>query len=203
MLSECNKFQKDLGCCDSIFTTNFGESFEWKLSDNGAGGIWKLGPSFIQFDIANDKQCKGTADQRQTGTAIMKFDSFTAKTIVISMEGVAEANHETFELFVDGKSKVKVQASDSLSCEANTCRMCKVTREEQEFTIGPGSHNVTIEVDTKDAYFHNNSYFRIDFSVKQLDICESCECPSSGNFIFLYFYHLKLILYSKSLIKLK
>ena len=185
IFSECSKIQKDLGCCELVFTRNSGEDLKWKLSENGAGGNWISGPSYIQFNIANDKQCEGTADQRQTGTAIMDFDTNTAKTIVISMRGRAEADHETFELFVDDKLMVKVQASDSSSCEANTCRMCKVSKDEQEFTLNPGSHSIRIEIDTKDEYYHNNSYFRIDFAVKQSDVCKSCKCQNQGRAILL------------------
>ena len=115
----------------------------------------------------------------------MDFDTNTAKTIVISMTGRAEADHETFELFVDDKLMVKVQASDSSSCEANTCRMCKVSKDEQEFTLNPGSHSIRIEIDTKDEYYHNNSYFRIDFAAKQSDVCKSCKCQNPGKAILL------------------
>ena len=175
-----------MGCCDTAFNSKSTNDFKWTVSDNGAGGAWTTGANFIQFQIANDKFCKGTANQRQTGTAIMNFDTNTRKTIRIRMEGVAEPDHETFELFIDGKSMVKVQASGSSSCEANTCRMCKVSKEEQEFSIGPGNHVIRIEVDTKDAYFHKDAYFRIDFSINEYDTCEFCKCPQLGNLLTSY-----------------
>lgn len=175
-----------MGCCNPAFNSKSSDIFKWTVSDNGAGGVWTTGAKSIQFNIANDKQCKGTADQKQTGTAIMNFDTNTRKTIRIRMEGVAEPDHETFELFIDGKSMVKVQASGSSSCEANTCRMCEVSKEEQKFSIGPGKHEIRIEVDTKDAYFHNNAYFRIDFSINEHDTCEFCQCSPRGNILSSY-----------------
>ena len=116
-----------MGCCDPAFNSKSTDDFKWTVSDNGAGGAWTTGAKFIQFKIANDKQCKGIANQKQTGTAIMNFDTNTRKTIRIRMEGVAEPDHETFELFIDGKSMVKVQASGSSSCEANPVYLFRVS----------------------------------------------------------------------------
>ena len=55
------------------------------------------------------KKCNGTANLRQKGSAAIKFDSSESKTIVLNMEGRAEASYEFFELFVDDVSKTNIK----------------------------------------------------------------------------------------------
>ena len=121
---ECTVEQKDAGCCES---DAFGESsegnIEWITKDNGAGGKWEPGSNYIEFKIANDKNCNGNATKRQTGTATIEFDSSESKTIVLNMEGRAEASYELFELFVDDVSKAKVQASGTSSDDKDGCKV--------------------------------------------------------------------------------
>ena len=150
------------------------------MVENGAGGTWKSGPNFIQFDIADDMECSGTARQSQIGTAILKFHNEIAKSIVISMEGRAESEWETFELFVDDERKVRVQASDGPTCKVDTCNMCDVEMKEQEIAFAPGHHTIRVEIDTKDGRYHSNAFFRINFALKQKDVCKACQCPKPG-----------------------
>ena len=115
--SECSLEQKVAGCCEEkAFEESSGGNITWKLNENGNGGEWEPGPNFIQFNIANDKRCNGTSDKRQKGSATIEFDSSESKTIVLSMEGRAEANYEFFELFVDNVSEAKVKAKKGPGC---------------------------------------------------------------------------------------
>lgn len=109
----CTLEQKDGGCCEKAFAESSEEKIEWITNTNGAGGNWEQGPDFIKFNIANDEYCNGTAEEsyRQTGNATIEFNSSDRKTIVLSMEGRAEANYEVFKLFVDDKKEFEVKAS--------------------------------------------------------------------------------------------
>ena len=110
--SECSLEQKVAGCCEEkAFEESSGGNIEWIMNENGNGGEWEPGPNFIQFNIANDKLCNGTSDKKQKGSATIEFDSSESKTIVLSMEGRAEANYEVFKLFVDDKKEFEVKAS--------------------------------------------------------------------------------------------
>ena len=157
-----------------------GKDLEWTTDDNGAGGIWKAGPNFIQFDIANDKECNGTASSLQSGTATMSFNNDISRHIVMSMEGRAESEYETFELFVDDILEFKVVASDGPTCRVDTCKMCEVQMEEKEIVLDPGAHTIRVEINTKDENYHHNAFFRINFAVKQTDTCQACVCPKLG-----------------------
>ena len=162
-----------------------GKDIEWETVENGAGGTWESGTNFIQFNIANDKECNGTASHSQSGTAILKFHNEIGKSIVISMEGRAESEYETFELFVDDKREVRVQASDGPTCKVHTCNMCDVEMKEQEITLAPGHHTIRVEIDTKDGKYHSNAFFRITFALKQKDVCKACECPKPGAYLVM------------------
>ena len=161
------------------------------MSDNGAGGKWSGGADFIQFDIANDVECGGAANNAQTGEAVMEFDVEDPQSIVLSMRGVAESKYETFELFLDGESLVVVQADDTPTCQVSTCNMCEVQMPEQEFHLDAGHHTIRITVDTMDGFYHSNAYFRIEFEVKQAEPCNDanslpCTCPPPGKLLILF-----------------
>ena len=180
-ISECTLAQKDLGCCEEkVFTSKSGQDPQWKLSDNGAGGVWKGDASSIQFDIADSLECHGTTDQRQQGSAIMEFEVEEEETIVLSMKGKAESEYETFLLYIDGVPAVTVQAQETATCQPNTCSMCDVHMAEQEFKLGPGHHVIKIDVDTMDGYYHSFAFFRIDFKMKPKDECQKCVCLKPG-----------------------
>ena len=162
---------------DPFFDTSSG-SPQWQLSDDGNGGTWKAGASYIQFDIANDLKCGGTATEKQTGTAILNFHVTEAQTIVLSMKGSAESSYEKFDCYIDDVLTAEVQATDSDICQVSTCNMCHVEMDEQELHLTAGDHTIRIEVDTIDAHYHSDAYFRINFSMKQSeDVCKSCDCP--------------------------
>ena len=188
-----------MSCCEQkVFVTATGEDIEWVLTDNGAGGEWKGTPSSIEFNIANDAQCGGSATNPQKGTAIMDFSTDVEEIIVLSMHGKAEAEYETFELFFNGASLVTVQASDSPKCEVSSCNMCDVAMSEREFVLPPGQHNIKITVDTMDGFYHHDAYFKIDFKIKAKENpCNTCKCTPLGILIFLrrssdssYFYYI-------------
>jgi len=48
----------------------------------------------------------------------------------------------------------------------------------QEFDVSTGTHSIRIEMDTKDGLYHNNAYFRMDFLIKQKQVCGACTCPT-------------------------
>ena len=135
---------------------------------------------FIQFNIADDTRCGGVANAIQTGTAIINFHTDNVETIILSMTGVAESSYETFNFYVDDVLTVRVQASDNNYCQVSTCNMCDVSMAQQEVSLTAGDHTIRIEISTIDPLYHLNAYFRIDFSIKQPDICQSCECPKIG-----------------------
>ena len=151
---------------------------QWELSDNGAGGAWDTGDDFIQFNIADDVKCKGSANEVQTGTAIINFNTDSVKTIVLRMTGKAESKYEEFSFYIDDKRIVRVLASDDDYCQVHTCKMCNVSMAPQEVSLPKGDHTLRIEISTIDHKYHLNAYFRIEFSIKQADVCKSCECPS-------------------------
>ena len=122
--SECSLEQKVAGCCEeNAFAGSSEGKIEWIMTENGNGGEWEPGPNFIQFNIANDKKCNGTRDKRQKGTATIEFDSSESKTIILSMEGRAEANYEFFELFVDNVSEAKVKAENGPECKVSNINL--------------------------------------------------------------------------------
>ena len=123
IFSECTVDQKDAGCCENAFAESSGGNIEWITKENGAGGKWAPGPNYIEFKIANDKKCNGTANLRQKGSATIKFDSSESKTIVLNMEGRAEASYEFFELFVDDVSKAYVQANGTSNGGKDGCKV--------------------------------------------------------------------------------
>ena len=163
-----------------MFNTSAPGNPQWQLSENGAGGSWKAGDDFIQFDIADDAKCGGSANAVQTGTATITFSTNNVKTIVLSMTGVAESSYEKFDFYLDNALQVSVQASDNNYCQVSTCQMCNVAMAPQELSLSSGQHTIRIEMSTIDHLYHLNCYFRIDFSIKQPDVCKSCECPALG-----------------------
>ena len=174
-----------------MFVSTSGEDLDWELSDNGAGGTWKGDASSIEFNIANSVQCGGVASRQQTGTAIMNFFAEKEETIILSMEGKAESKYESFFLYIDGQPVVTVQASDTATCQVNTCNMCEVQMAEQEFHLDAGHHTIRITVDTMDGFYHSNAYFRIEFDVKQAEPCNDanslpCTCPPPGKLLILF-----------------
>jgi len=175
----CTETQKDLGCCDGPFREHNGVLPEWQLSTTG-GGSWLKGENWIQFNIDNDFKCGGVGSIRQTGTATIDFYVGQAETIVISMQGVAESQYEKFDLYVDEALKATVQATNNLNngCQVSTCNMCDVSMPSQEFDVSTGTHSIRIEMDTIDGIYHNNAYFRMDFLIKQKEVCGACTCPT-------------------------
>ena len=163
-----------------MFNTSAPGNPQWQLSENGAGGSWKAGDDFIQFDIADDTTCGGSANAIQTGTATITFNTNNVETIVLSMTGVAESSYEKFDFYLDNALQVSVQASDNSYCQVSTCKMCNVAMAPQELSLSSGQHTIRIEMSTIDHLYHLNCYFRIDFSIKQPDVCQSCECPALG-----------------------
>ena len=121
VFSVCTLEQKDAGCCEKAFAETSEENIEWITNTNDAGGNWEPGPNSIKFKIANDERCNGTAESRQKGNATIEFNSSDRKTIVLSMEGLAEANYEVFKLFVDDKKEFEVKASkgDKDGCQVS------------------------------------------------------------------------------------
>ena len=120
LYSECSLEQKVAGCCEeNAFAGSSEGNIEWTMMENGNGGEWEPGPNFIQFNIANDKRCNGTSDKRQKGSATIEFDSSESKTIVLSMEGRAEARYEFFELFVDNVRSAKILATNGPGCKVS------------------------------------------------------------------------------------
>ena len=111
VFSVCTLEQKGEGCCEKAFAESSEDKIEWITNTNGAGGSWEPGQNSIKFKIANDIRCKGTVNSRQKGNATIEFNSSDRKTIVLSMEGRAEANYEVFKLFVDDKKEFEVKAS--------------------------------------------------------------------------------------------
>ena len=175
----CTDAQINKGCCDPLINpTNVPQ---WQLSDNGAGGAWIAGADFIQFNIADDERCNGTANEIQTGTAIIDFNTDSVKTIVLRMAGMAESSYETFSFYIDNVLTVRVQASDDDDCRVSTCNMCDVSMAQQEVSLPAGDHTIRIEIGTVDHLYHSKAYFRIDFSIKQADVCKECECPTPPN----------------------
>ena len=79
--------------------------------------------------------------------------------------------------FFDDKRIVRVLASDDDYCQVHTCKMCNVSMAPQEVSLPEGDHTLRIEISTIDHEYHLNAYFRIEFSIKQADVCKSCECP--------------------------
>ena len=163
-----------------MFNTSAPGNPQWQLSENGAGGSWKAGDDFIQFDIADDHICGGSANATQTGTATITFSTNDVKTIVLSMTGVAESYFEKFDFYLDDSLQVSVQASDNDYCQVGTCKMCNVSMAPQELSLSSEQHTIRIEMSTIDHHYHSNCYFRIDFSIKQPDVCKSCICPDLG-----------------------
>ena len=178
-----------MGCCDEkVFVSTSGEDLDWQLTDNGAGGTWKGDASSIEFNIANSVHCGGVASRQQTGTAIMNFFAEKEETIILSMEGKAESKYESFFLYIDGQPVVTVQASDTATCQVNTCNMCEVQMAEQEFALTPGQHEIRIYVDSVDGYYHSDAYFKINFKIKPNDMCASCVCLIPG-IVFIFQRH--------------
>jgi len=175
----CTESQKDVGCCDGPFREHNGVVPEWQLSTIG-GGSWIKGENWIQFNIDNDIKCGGVTSVIQKGSATIDFYVGQAETIVISMQGVAESQYEKFDLYVDNALKASVQATDGLNngCKVSTCIMCDVSMPSQEFDVSIGNHTIRIEMDTRDGIYHNNAYFRMDFLIKQKEVCGACTCPT-------------------------
>ena len=170
-----------MGCCvENVFVSTSGEELEWELTDNGAGGVWNGSTSSIEFIIADSNECGGNASNKQTGTAAMEFNLDTEETIILSMEGKAEAGYETFLLYIDGFLELYVQASTGSTCWSNSCNMCNVQMAEQEFTLAAGQHSIYIRVTTQDGQWHKDAHFRVNFAIKANDQCEDCVCPEKG-----------------------
>ena len=163
------------------------------MSDNGAGGQWSASADFIQFDIGNDLECGGSSDDAQTGEAVIYFEvkEEDGLDILLSMQGAAEAQYETFEMFLDDKLIVEVTAVNSTACLVSTCNMCKVKMDEIRLHLEPGNHHINVTVDTIDNYYHNNAYFRIEFEVEKPTLCKTndvpCSCSSSGKRFLMQF----------------
>ena len=177
---ECNDRQKGNGCCgEDVFVDETGHTLSWDLISS-ADGEWIGTKNSIEFKIAYSESCGGTATRVQTGSAQMTFTTHPGTVLVLSMQGKAESEYESFELFVDGKSEVFIQASDSDTCEVNTCNMCDVAMPEREMHLGDGTHTIRIEVDTIDQNYHHDAYFKIFFSIKEKDGCSNCKCTPPG-----------------------
>ena len=173
----CTPAQIEAKCCEAAFEGSSGESITWKTTKNDAGGEWETDARFIRFNIANDKKCQGTATQRQTGSAELVFDNDHNKILILSMEGKAEAGYETFQLFLDGDKAIEdIKASGSSECQSSSCNMCSVTMPKQYLTLEKGKRNITVKIDTIDGNYHSGAYFKINFEVKQKDVCKACKC---------------------------
>ena len=182
-ISACTSSQLAEGCCGKPFDKNSYWASQWQFSDNGAGGTWKAGDDFIQFDIADDLKCGGNVNRTQNGTAIINFHTDNVKTFVIKMKGVAESGIEEFKLYINDVHKVFVQAPDDMStnCERDTCKMCNVSMESHEVSKPfEGNRTIRIEVDTVDHLYHLDAFYRIEFSIIQADVCKACKCPTTG-----------------------
>lgn len=101
---------------------------------------------------------------RQIGVAETTIILNETTDVRYSMFGIAEAFYENMKLKVDGIEQDTVQAFPNGYCQVSTCRMCFVSRQDEVLRLGPGEHTIEISADTKDAAYHNECYFQMQFT---------------------------------------
>lgn len=187
----CEAAEYSQGCCTGSgpFGQTGGGPPHW-TTWNPNGGEWTSGKvkssvsddfttkQFVRFDFDNDdRYCGGSNNKVQKGTAIFKMAATGKdKNVRISMDGVAEAMFEKYELFVDGKLEHKVQASNTKNvCWVSSCNMCNVNQPDKTFKLSGGSHEIKFAVTSIDPLFHNNCFFMISY---EEDGCGGCKCTA-------------------------
>lgn len=170
--AECTAAQKGDSCC-AVFDLE-----GWTTTAEG-GGSWEQTANTLRYNFENDRQCGGAAELRQKGEATMSVQVPAGDTwkIEIAMEGRAEAQYETYRLFVDGALEVTEQAAEADGCKRQTCVACPVTMGARTFPLGAGSHSFKVEVDAIDGLYNKDSYFSMTFS--RFDCGCTCSAESS------------------------
>lgn len=177
--AECTSTQVAEGCC-----TPFGDTASsWATTTQSVHGKWSNGPASVRFDFEDDTQCGGPATGRQQGEASMTAEG--PIDVTMSLEGVAEAAFEKFELVVNGAFVISVQASSGQggsACQVGTCLMCDVSMAQQTFALPAGLNTIQVTADSSDGAFHQGAYFAIAFSTEHTrgEQCGSCTCPPSA-----------------------
>lgn len=177
---ECTSSQVSNGCCMPLGDT--ASTWSFATTTFHTNGVWSSSDTFIRFDFADDSHCGGIAWIRQQGTATLTMNDATPIDLTLSMSGVAEAQYETFRLYVDNVLMVTVQATDGhggSACQAMTCIMCDVSMPSTTFSLAPGAHVIRVEVDSMDGYYHQGAFFQISFA-KESPVCGSCTCTSAS-----------------------
>lgn len=183
-VDECSMEQRDSGCCEPLGDI----ADKWDFSSTG-GGTWSGTDSSIRYDFADDVVCGGEATLTQTGVATLNLDEDKEIKLLLSMSGVAEAEYEKFELYVDDELVVTVQAENGhggSECQVSTCIMCDVSMPQQTFVLSPGPHKIEVKVTSIDHLYHQGAFFEISFGLDSGD-CEGCVCsppspaPADGN----------------------
>jgi hypothetical protein len=183
-VDECSISQRDSGCCEPLGDI----ADNWEFTSTGAG-TWTGTDSFIRFDFANSQDCGGDAAQTQDGVATLNLNEAKEIKLLLSMTGVAEAQYETYELFVDDVLVVTVQAENGQGgsdCQVSTCIMCDVSMPQEAYILSPGTHKIEVKVSSLDGAYHQGAYFEIAFGVDSTD-CGGCVCsppspaPADGN----------------------
>ncbi|CAK0875241.1 unnamed protein product [Prorocentrum cordatum] len=145
--AECSAFQVGQGCCTPLGDT----ASAWTFASFGTHGTWSSTPAFVRYDFHDDTICGGVANARQHGNAVLSLNDASPIDLTLSMTGVAEANFEKFQLFVDNVLITTVQASNGhggSACQVSTCIMCDVNMPSQTFSLSPGVHTIKVEVDS-------------------------------------------------------
>jgi len=178
-------------CCTPAFSgKNVKMLSDFKTWTSSDGSTWSIqkkdGAEYsFQWRVQNDKQCGGHGEVKQDGKMHAKFEALRDIKVQVSMHGLAEADYEQLEIFVDDESIFKIVASDKPGvCAVSTCNMCPVQMKPKVFSFAKGIHDLKMEGTTTDGQFHNNVYFNVTLSaavqvmmVEHEQSCDgSCQC---------------------------
>ena len=107
----------DSGCCTGDPGGLFGGGTSSQSFTATGGGSWSSGTSssthWVRYAFADDARCGGSATLTQTGDFTMYASLSSPLYMRVSAFGIAEAQYERFDLYVDSAKVITVQASNT------------------------------------------------------------------------------------------
>jgi hypothetical protein len=123
----------------------------------------------IRFDIQDSKDCGGTNDEIQSGTATATITTGETYEFIPKIEGIGELQDEMYEI-MNVKLNGKLIVSSNSTGGDLECKMGPIHMEEYvspPYILTPGVHKFEIQFTTEDESYHKKAYYKLDLIFKK------------------------------------
>jgi len=167
-------------CCVSISSKlEDGKELSWTQDFTSGSGSSSSTPTGVILTVNDDMKCNGTENNPSKGSVISSFKVMEEFKMKFDGVGAGEANYEKFWVKIDGIELFHVEAStgslNGVPCQVSTCNMCPIQMDPVYYTFTEGSHEIEVEIDTRDGLYHKDVHFALSYTLFE-DGCDDCSC---------------------------